>query len=826
MSQGGKLKTGTLLAEVETLTSDAGGAIPADSAYNINLLGGNNLTGTGVAGTSTITFDVTGTLENRLLIGNATGSIDNFDAMTDGQLLIGSTGNAPTAAELTSSDGTVVITNGAGSIDLSVIPGSTLTFSSADGSVGITSVGDNRDLSAYGLDQDNMLYVGKHGSDANSGKTPSLAKLTIQAAVTAASVGDTIIVYPGIYTETITHAANGISIFGQGDSNNCIIRQADANVIDFNSRTDILYKFFRIECTAATTAINTIQGTTGSAIFKDCYLKMVSSTAIVAANQPAVAAVTGAGTLQVTLGKIDYYHTGACGGTAIKSAFIVGDGALIDIIRNSFIDISCSGTALVTSLIIDQASTGTLNLNTSNVSVTDPDATVVVGLGYLGGTGLTHEYYRNNIVVVVGAANTGYGYYAGDTATTSRFYYNHINVTDAGGSSYSYFVGATATVVSHFDDILAADGANISATGIFTEVSSEIDGNLTLRSAKAAGTELLTIANYDNTATASNAALNLSVGGTTSTGDPSVNWSVTGAGTFSAGIDNSDSDNWKLTTGATPSAGTEGVVVNSSGQVEFPVKVHIGGDTPTFGEYLKVAHTAVGGLVHASINNLDNTNANSKTVFTVHSGGSSAGDPYFFLGVSGVTAARTSIGIDNSDADTLKINNGSTGPSTATVERWAMSVAGVRSLPSHPAVLAYNSADDVNQTGNGAVATVDFDTEVFDQNNDFTADTFTAITNGKYRIQTQVMCSALNGSTTTILSAVTSNRTYILQSVNPTAGANASGEYTLNGSVLADMDATDTCTITLQNTGAGADNNTINGSASPHETYISVQLEV
>jgi len=51
---------------------------------------------------------------------------------------------------------------------------------------------------------------------------------------------------------------------------------------------------------------------------------------------------------------------------------------------------------------------------------------------------------------------------------------------------------------------------------------------------------------------------------------------------------------------------------------------------------------------------------------------------------------------------------------------------------SQPCFLAFNSATDNDQTGAGAIPTIDFDTEVFDQGNDFTADTFTAPITGRY----------------------------------------------------------------------------------------------
>ena len=76
MSQITKLFDGTSKPSVETLTGDAGGAISADGAFNINLLTGDGLTATGVAGTNTITFTLDGlTLGTGTTIGAVTSDL-------------------------------------------------------------------------------------------------------------------------------------------------------------------------------------------------------------------------------------------------------------------------------------------------------------------------------------------------------------------------------------------------------------------------------------------------------------------------------------------------------------------------------------------------------------------------------------------------------------------------------------------------------------------------------------------------------------------------------------------------------------------------------
>ncbi len=120
-----------------------------------------------------------------------------------------------------------------------------------------------------------------------------------------------------------------------------------------------------------------------------------------------------------------------------------------------------------------------------------------------------------------------------------------------------------------------------------------------------------------------------------------------------------------------------------------------------------------------------------------------------------------------------------------------------------PAFLATNSVTDENVTGDGTTATVDFDTEVFDQGGDFTGDTFTAPVTGKYPFDVTVM---LAGITTAedegFIQIVTSNRTYRFGQQE--VGANfdvVNTNLQISGACLADMDANDTVTVTVKVSG-------------------------
>lgn len=75
----------------------------------------------GPSGTGTV--NISYATEDAVAIYGASGALLEVGPLTNGQLLIGSTGNAPVGATLTSTGGSVTITNGAGSINLEAVGG-------------------------------------------------------------------------------------------------------------------------------------------------------------------------------------------------------------------------------------------------------------------------------------------------------------------------------------------------------------------------------------------------------------------------------------------------------------------------------------------------------------------------------------------------------------------------------------------------------------------------------------------------------------------------------------------------------------------------------
>lgn len=129
---------------------------------------------------------------------------------------------------------------------------------------------------------------------------------------------------------------------------------------------------------------------------------------------------------------------------------------------------------------------------------------------------------------------------------------------------------------------------------------------------------------------------------------------------------------------------------------------------------------------------------------------------------------------------------------------------GAVTKPLQPAFLARPASQQDNFATNTTVA-VAFGTEVFDQNADFSSNTFTAPVTGKYQLN--VLIYLLNADLDVSFYQpilTTSNRSY--STVISTNSFDLDVPYhTISQSVLADMDAGDTASVGIQTPSGGAD---------------------
>lgn len=140
-----------------------------------------------------------------------------------------------------------------------------------------------------------------------------------------------------------------------------------------------------------------------------------------------------------------------------------------------------------------------------------------------------------------------------------------------------------------------------------------------------------------------------------------------------------------------------------------------------------------------------------------------------------------------------------------------------------PSFLAFVSAATVlNLTGNGAAATVVFDSEVFDQANNYNPATgiFTATTDGKYQFNATIDFTG-NTATGFLARLVTSNRTYRGFFYRPANVCAAGGDCQMSFSFLADMESGDTASVQIVGSGLAGDTAGVYGGSSPQFTVFS-----
>ncbi len=126
---------------LQSLTGNSGGAVFADASNNIDLVGTGIVSVAGNPGTNTLTISVDGTAASSFptdsgtaipvagaltihggTLINTSGAAStvtiNLDNGLDGQIIIGATAGSPAYANITSTGGSITITNGANSINL------------------------------------------------------------------------------------------------------------------------------------------------------------------------------------------------------------------------------------------------------------------------------------------------------------------------------------------------------------------------------------------------------------------------------------------------------------------------------------------------------------------------------------------------------------------------------------------------------------------------------------------------------------------------------------------------------------------------------------
>lgn len=194
------------------------------------------------------------------------------------------------------------------------------------------------------------------------------------------------------------------------------------------------------------------------------------------------------------------------------------------------------------------------------------------------------------------------------------------------------------------DSFTAGNNASSNSTHTFNGRS------LNLTYGVSGGTANFTVYNTSNTA-GSAALANIAVQGG-SAGDPAIQWTVLGVTDWISGIDNSDSDKWKLSFG-TVLGTNDYLTVDASGKLT----VNASGSTQlhdVYGRGWNIAYANAGIAMYCQMAHSSNS-AGSSAYFYAQVAGSSAGDAAIQFAVQSVTT--WTVGLDNSASDSFVIAN-------------------------------------------------------------------------------------------------------------------------------------------------------------------------
>lgn len=121
---------------------------------------------------------------------------------------------------------------------------------------------------------------------------------------------------------------------------------------------------------------------------------------------------------------------------------------------------------------------------------------------------------------------------------------------------------------------------------------------------------------------------------------------------------------------------------------------------------------------------------------------------------------------------------------------------GHTTMPTQPAFLVHPSSDQTNITASASAVTVVFGTERFDQNGDFASNTFTAPVTGKYQFNASIYLNNLDSASNYVYMVIKASNIESYFIIDPDFGQD-SVYWSLQGSMLVDMDANDTAFIQI-----------------------------
>jgi len=302
----------------------------------------------------------------------------------------------------------------------------------------------------------NALWVG-----------PDMAYTTIDAAINAASAGDTILVSEGTYTETITYDVDNLTIKAIGSKLNTTITQAAATVVDFSTKEGCVLEGFTITVSAADTSAGDfcISGANDTAnntanTIHNCDINWSSSATL----GESYATTFTDGDWDIINCNFDVNQT-ATASTTTEAIYNNAGAGILNIIHCNFdVDSACTTTG---GLRVIHISTG------STVNIWDCD---IQGDSAITTTGVTASISSNDAATVniynsymhIKSTSTGItNCYEIDGVATWNSYNNTLYANNSDGDEKAYNVTSGDTLNAYGDKIKGGTLTNAGTMNIY-----------------------------------------------------------------------------------------------------------------------------------------------------------------------------------------------------------------------------------------------------------------------------------------------------------------------------------------------------------------------
>ena len=288
---------------------------------------------------------------------------------------------------------------------------------------------------------DNLLWVAKNGNDTTGDGSSGKPYLTITKALTEiTTAGQTILVAPGTYTETLTFTQNDTAIIGQqgsGGQQEVIITQTNTNVVDFGTTSRCVVGTCNIQLTAAASTIYAvIIGASGSGKIRFCRTETICTTGGILAG----IGYSAGGELVFAHGKVFQTNNVDGDGSEIKAAFRISNGSTLKLSDVKEIDVNTDGSSDHSVIASDEGTSGTIIMEScreANINDDDADCTVLL---LLTGSSSSHRFRYNEARVNKSITNPGDGIGICLPSGSCKIHtaFNHMRIGQTSGAGYSF----------------------------------------------------------------------------------------------------------------------------------------------------------------------------------------------------------------------------------------------------------------------------------------------------------------------------------------------------------------------------------------------------